>query len=113
MAVRTKLVMVNRVIRQGGLDESGVDAATIDLARDLARRIDKVGADEAPLNLLRLYDSTLGRLQRAVDRDAAARRQRKPVEPAVTDSDGKPDLRLVESDPLEDFLDGALGTRAS
>ena len=65
MASRQCLVEVNRTIRAAGLDEHGVHAALIGFARNLARRVDKVGPDEAPLNLLRMYDSAVTKLERA------------------------------------------------
>lgn len=104
MASRQCLVAVNRVIRAGELDETGIDAAVIDQARNLARMLDKAGPDDAPLNLLRLYDSALTKLQRAVDRVASAKRGRKTPEPEASetpDPASPPSLKIVEESPLE------------
>lgn len=107
MASRNYLVDVNRVVRAGGLDEEGVDAAAVRLARDLARRVDKVGADDAPLNLLRLFQSAMKDLQRAVDRIAAAKSTRDPGEKAAGDVVEEsaplspPALKIIEESPLE------------
>lgn len=104
MASRQCLVAVNRVIRAGELDETGVDAAVIDQARNLARMLDKTGAEDAPLNLLRLYDSALTKLQRAVDRAEVARRGRKAPDPEASETPGlasPPSLTIVEESPLE------------
>jgi hypothetical protein len=102
VASRQSLVSVNRMIRAGGLDEAGVDAAVIEQARNLARMIDKVGPENAPLNLHRLYDSALNKLQRAVDRTAAAKRGRDRGEtPVVEEPSGPPTLTVVEESPLE------------
>lgn len=114
MASRNCLVSVNRVIRAGGLDESGVDAAVIDQARNLARMIDKAGPENAPLNLLRLYDSSLNKLQRAVDRVAAAKRGRDRDEPPVVEvPSGPPTLTVVEESPLEKLRKDKAKNRAS
>jgi hypothetical protein len=103
MASRECLVAVNRTIRSAGMDEKGQHAALIDLARNLARRIDRVGADEAPLNLLRLYDSAVTKLERAAapkpvpraGRDEGETEASAPVEPS-----GPPALTIVEESPL-------------
>lgn len=104
MASRQCLVAVNRVIRAGGLDEQGIDAVIVDQARNLARRLDKLDPDEAPLNLLRLYDSAVSKLQRAVERAAAARTTRdrgeESASPAAEPS-SPPALTIVEESPLE------------
>ncbi|NLP82599.1 hypothetical protein HF576_01935 [Microbacterium sp. CFH 90308] len=104
MASRACLVAVNRTIRAGGLAEDGVHAALIDMARNLARRMDKAGPEEAPLNLLRLYDSAVTKLERA----AAPRPAPKPVRAAgeteATDPVGPtspPKLEIVEESPLD------------
>jgi hypothetical protein len=103
MASRQCLVEVNRTIRAAGLDEDGVHAALIGMARNLARRVDKVGPDEAPLNLLRLYDSAITKLERAAApkpvpkpaRDAGETEAAADAAPA-----GPPDLKIVEESPL-------------
>lgn len=103
MASRECLVAVNRTIRSAGLDEHGAHAALIDFARNLARRVDKVGADEAPLNLLRLYDSAVTKLERAAApkpvpkpaRDAGETEATVDAAPA-----GPPELKIVEESPL-------------
>lgn len=104
MASRQCLVSVNRMVRGGGLKEAGVDAATIEHARNLARMLDKTGPEGAPLNLLRLYDSALKKLQRAVDRVAAAKRERNAPESEPSDGvepSSPPALKIVEESPLD------------
>lgn len=114
MPGRKHLVAVNRAIRVGGLDPEGIDAPTIELARDLARKIDAVGAENAGTRLTDAYLSASGRLVRAAsrvagERERAARleRSRPKGEPAPTvGEDGeRPRPRLVEKDPLSAFLD--------
>lgn len=110
MAGRRHLVAVNRAIRVGGLDPDGVDAPTIELARDLARKIDAVGVENASTRLTDAYLSASGRLVRAAARVAAerARAERlRPAEPAPAEvgEDGMPPkLHAVERDPLTAFL---------
>lgn len=102
MASRACLVAVNRTIRAAGLDEDGVHAAVIGMARDLARRVDKVGPDEAPLNLLRLYDSALTKLQRAATPKPAPKAVRDAGEvPAAPEPSSPPELKIVEESSLE------------
>jgi hypothetical protein len=104
MASRARLVAVNRVVKAGALDENGVDAAIVAQARDLARMLDKFEDENPPLNLLRLYDSALTKMQRAVERKLTANRGRKSVEPeadAAPDPDSPPSLKIVEESPLE------------
>lgn len=108
MASRARLVAVNRVVKAGALDDAGVDAAIVAQGRDLARMLDKFDDSEPPtsppLNLLRLYDSALTKLQRAVERNLSANRGRKAVEPESTDSPematSPPALTIVEESPL-------------
>lgn len=104
MASRACLVAVNRTIRAGGLDEDGVHAALIDFARNLARRMDKAGPEEAPLNLLRLYDSAVTKLERA----AAPKPVPKPVRDAGDDEASEsiapsspPRLEIVKESALD------------
>lgn len=104
MASRACLVAVNRTIRAGGLEEDGPHAALIDMARNLARRMDRVGPDEAPLNLLRMYDSAVTKLERAVAPKLAAKPRRDEAEPdAAADPApaGPPALKIVEESPLD------------
>ncbi|WP_141872998.1 hypothetical protein [Microbacterium saperdae] len=95
---------MNRVVTAGGLDESGVDAAIVDQARNLARMLDKLDKVDPPLNLLRLYDSALTKLQRAVERNLSANRGRKATEPEPMDVPegvtSPPALTIVEESPL-------------
>lgn len=103
MASRACLVAVNRTIRAAGLDEDGPHAALIDFARNLARRVDKVGADEAPLNLLRLYDSAVTKLERAAAPKPSPRPGRDEGETEATagaEPAGPPALKIVEESPL-------------
>ncbi len=104
MASRQCLVAVNRTIRAGGLDEEGVHAALIDMARNLARRMDAAGPDEAPLNLLRLYDSAVTKLERAAAPKPAPKPGRDGGETEVTEPDepsSPPTLTIVEESPLD------------
>ncbi|MFD4957137.1 hypothetical protein [Microbacterium sp. NPDC058389] len=104
MASRACLVAVNRTIRAGGLEEDGPHAALIDMARNLARRMDKAGPDEAPLNLLRMYDSAVTKLERAVAPRPAPRTRRDEGEPEATADAvpaGPPDLKIVEETALD------------
>lgn len=104
MASRACLVAVNRTIRAAGLDEAGPHAALIDMARNLARRVDKVGADEAPLNLLRLYDSAVTKLERAAAPRPVPRLGRDVGESGASESPeptSPPALTIVEESPLD------------
>lgn len=104
MASRACLVAVNRTIRAAGLDEDGPHAALIDFARNLARRMDKVGPDEAPLNLLRLYDSAVTKLERAAVPRPPAKSGRDDGETEATAEavpDGPPKLEIVKESPLD------------
>lgn len=101
MASRRHLVAVNRTVRAGRLDESGLDAAIIELARDLARRMDRFEVDEVPLNLARAYLSALKDLQRASGGFSATRRRREGDET-------KPEVAVPEpadSNPEESALE--------
>ncbi len=116
MASRQCLVAVNRTIRAAKLDEDGVHAALIDMARNLARRVDKVGPDEAPLNLLRLYDSALTKLERAAAPKPAPRSGRDEGETDATDvvePAGPPELKIVEESPLDRIRRNKAGARAA
>ncbi|WP_374978107.1 hypothetical protein ACEYYH_10525 [Microbacterium trichothecenolyticum] len=104
MASRQCLVAVNRTIRAAGLEEDGVHAALIDMARNLARRVDKVGAEDAPLNLLRLYDSALTKLERAAAPKPVPRSGRGGGESEASESvepTSPPSLAIVEEKPLD------------
>lgn len=104
MAARACLIAVNRTIRASGLKETGPHAALIDFARNLARRIDKAGPDEVPINVLRLYDSAITKLERAAATKAAAKVERTPAETAPSESAepvSPPALTIVEESPLD------------
>jgi hypothetical protein len=104
VASRQCLVAVNRTIRAAGLDEAGPHAALVAFARDLARRIDKTGADEAPINLLRLYDSAVTKLERAAAPKPVPRAARDAGETEVAADAapaGPPALKIVEESPLD------------
>lgn len=104
MASRERLVEVNRAVRESGIDERGVHAPVIGFARDLARRLDRVGVDEAPLNLLKLYQSALKDLQRAIAPAPAPRQARDAGETGpseVPEPSGPPALTIVEESPLD------------
>lgn len=72
MASRKHLVAVNRMIRAAELEEMGLDAAIVELARDCAREMD-AATEGRPLNLVRAYQSSLKDLQRAAERVEASR----------------------------------------
>ncbi len=93
MASRKHLVAVNRTIRAGDLDESGLDAAVVELARDLARALDSAGADAA-LNLVRSYQSAVKDLQRAAARIAEER-----MLPRIQGESGPESGREAEAEP--------------
>jgi len=102
MASRQCLVEVNRTVRAAGLDEEGVHAAVIGFARNLARRMDKVGAENAPLNLLRLYQGALTNLTRAATPKPVAKPGRVAGEDEVVRAPvSPPALTIVEESPLE------------
>lgn len=105
MASRNCLIEVNRTVRAAGLAEKGVDAAVVSFARDLARRMDEVGPAKAPLNLLRLYQSAIKDLQRAVDRVAASNRPRNRGEDGSDEGSARvaspPTLTLVKESALD------------
>lgn len=104
MASRACLVAVNRTIRTAGLDENGVHAALIEFARNLARRMDREGPEDAPLNLLRLYDSAVTKLERAAAPKPTPRAGRPAGEGAVSEAPeltGPPKLEIVEESPLD------------
>lgn len=99
MPGRKHLIAVNRSIKAAGLDDKGIDAALVELLRDLARRMDNAGADGPPLNLYRSYLSATKDLARAGSRKPAP----KPREEAANESaaQGAPALTIVEETPLE------------
>ena len=104
MASRACLVAVNRTIRAADLDEAGSHAALIDFARNLARRVDAVGPDEAPLNLLRLYDSAVTKLERLVAPRPVVKAPRDAGDVPVTEAavlSGPPKLEIVKESALE------------
>lgn len=122
MPGRKHLIAVNRAIKAGDLDEKGLDAPTIELARDLARQMDACDGP-APVRLQGNYLSATKDLARAAraSRDAraraalaeqraaaAARRAGVPV--AETTPDGPPKLELVNppKSALEKFRDAHL-----
>lgn len=65
MAGRKHLIAVNRTIAGAGLDERGEHAAIVEMARNLARRMDSVGSDDPPMSLVKSFQSALKDLQRA------------------------------------------------
>lgn len=83
------------------MDERGAHAAIVEFARDLARRIDRVGMDEAPLALVKAYQSALKDLQRAAVR-LAPRPGRDLGEsvPSVPTPSSPAQLHAVEESPL-------------
>lgn len=86
MASRKHLVAVNRMIRAAELEELGLDAAIVELARDCAREMD-AATEGRPLNLVRAYQSSLKDLQRAAERVQAAKvLPRIQVEPDANDA---------------------------
>lgn len=104
MASRACLVAVNRTIRAGELDEDGVHAALIDFARNLARRLDEAGPDKAPLNLLRLYDSAVTKLERAAAPKPVAKPGRDAGDVEASEHaapSGPPKLEIVKESALD------------
>lgn len=65
MAGRKHLIAVNRTVAGAGLDERGEHAAIVEMARNLARRMDSVGSDDPPMSLVKSFQSALKDLQRA------------------------------------------------
>ncbi|WP_137843849.1 hypothetical protein [Microbacterium sp. 2FI] len=102
MASRQRLVEVNRFVRDKGLDDASGDGMVIGFARDIARRVDKAG-DEAPLNLLRMYQSAMKDLQRLAEPPAPAPKVRRDAveEPPAPELSSPPELKIVEESPLE------------
>lgn len=88
MAGRRHLVAVNRQISASGLLDRPEHAALVDLARNLARRMDSVGSDDAPISLLNSYQSALGRLERAASQ-GVSKRGRDGVEKGVVEPAGR------------------------
>ena len=102
---RKHLMAVNRTIRSGGLDEKGIDSVTIEVARDLARKVDAVGLENAPTRLHNAYLSAAGRLHRAAVRVAEERARASRSVPTEARADGEvPKLERVEQDPLTSFV---------
>ncbi|MCT2085050.1 hypothetical protein M3D75_02870 [Microbacterium enclense] len=115
MPGRKHLIAVNRAIKAGDLDEKGLDAPTIELARDLARQMDACDGP-APVRLQGNYLSATKDLARAAraSRDARARAtlaaNRAAAAAARTgqaEPDGPPELKLVNppKTALEKFRD--------
>lgn len=71
---------VNRTITAAGLDETGEAAAVVSVARNLARRMDAAGDAEAPLTLLRSFQTAVKDLQRAAVRKAPTKPVRNVTE---------------------------------
>ena len=98
MAGRKHLVAVNRAIKSANLDEMGLDAPIVELARDLARRLDTFTAGEAPLNLMRSYLSATKDLSRANARKARPTSAEPRTSTATASAPAK--LHAVEENPL-------------
>ena len=95
MAGRRHLIAVNRTVAAAGLDAVASAAAAGELARNLARRMERAGADEAPMSLVTALQAAMVRLQRLEAREAAAKAGRNVPEHPVPASD--------ELDELEAF----------
>lgn len=115
MPGRKHLIAVNRAIKAGDLDEKGLDAPTIELARDLARQMDACDGP-APVRLQVNYLSATKDLARAAraSRDARARATlaanraaAAAVRAGQAEPDGPPELKLVNppKTALEKFRD--------
>lgn len=91
MGGRKHLISVNRTIEAAALDETGGDAAVVFVARNLARRMDATGDAEAPLSLLRSFQTAVKDLQRAAARKAPA----KPVRNAPEIARDEPEDALT------------------
>ena len=120
MPGRKHLIAVNRAIKAGDLDEKGLDAPTIELARDLARQMDQCEGP-APVRLQGNYLSATKDLARAARaaRDSRARAALAESRAAAasarsgkTAPDGPPKLELVNppKTALEKFRDAHLPT---
>ena len=83
MAGRRHLIAVNRTVSAAGLDAVASAAAAVELARNLARRMDRAGADEAPMSLVTAFQAAVVRLQRLEAREAAAKAGRNTPEQAA------------------------------
>lgn len=99
MARRRHLVAVNRSIRAAALDETGIDAALVELLRDFARQMDSAGVDGPPARLVSAYLSAQKDLVRAITRNSVRKRPQAaassaPAAPAQA-------LRIVEETTLE------------
>lgn len=104
MASRQCLMAVNRTVRHSGLEDGGRHSALIEHARNLARRMDKAGQEEAPLNLVRLYDSAITKLARAAATMPAPKPTRAAGEPEAEQPASPvspPSLSIVEESPLD------------
>lgn len=80
MAGRKHLIAVNRTVAGAGLDERGEHAAIVEMARNLARRMDSVGSDEPPMSLVKSFQSALKDLQRAAGSKAPPKPGRNGIE---------------------------------
>ncbi|MFC5791979.1 hypothetical protein EDM22_12325 [Agromyces tardus] len=76
MASRKHLVAVNRQIVASGLSERGEHAALVDLARNLARRMDSAGEGDPPISVVNAYQSAVGRLTRVAAAQGSAKPRR-------------------------------------
>lgn len=102
MASRKHLIAVNHTVVAAGLDSKGAHAAIVEFAQDLARRLDKVGIDAAPMDLVKTYQSALKDLQRAAGVKSVVKAGRGAPEPEVSspDPESPPQLHAVEESPL-------------
>lgn len=80
MASRKHLIAVNRTVAGAGLDERGEHAAIVEMARNLARRMDSVGSVDPPMSLVKSFQSALKDLQRAAGSKAPPKPGRDGVE---------------------------------
>lgn len=101
MASRKHLTAVNRSIRAAGIDTKGLDAALVELLRDLARKMDASGADGPASRLTASYLSAQKDLARAAARKQVVRvPENLPGEPVVPAG-----LHAVERTPLDKLRD--------
>lgn len=81
MAVQKHLRAVNKVIRAADLDEDGLDAAIVELARDLARQMDKSIEGGPSARLMASYLSATINLGRAAARNSKVKSPALVAEP--------------------------------
>jgi hypothetical protein len=103
MPTRKHLLAVNRSARAAGLDKSGLDAPTVELARDLARQMDAAGVGGPSGRVASMYWQVTRELRRAIARNEvrnAVETAAQGSEPVVAHPEVVGDV-LVGVSPLE------------